>query len=328
MIAFVFKRAGARTFTARVQLPHEAKLSNIPLGCTTRPVAEKKLREIVEEKEREAAGIIAPKVQREAAVTLLGKHLGEMLATKSQSKDDLYLCNLKGRVLRLISECGWKFPKDVSPESFEAWRSRQTLSVKSLNDYLTSSRTLLNWMEKHNRITFNPLRSVDLLPDDGSKRRPRRALSDEEFAKLVVVSGERGTAYLIAATTGLRFGEINEVERGDVFLEGDSPKIVARATTTKNRKEASLHLHADVVEPLRSLLETKEMDSKKKVFAPFFRKRGQFKQDLQAAGIAPLDEAGRVVDSTPCATLSARIFNGWGRISACSYISCGIAIVV
>ena len=56
-----------------------------------------------------------------------------MIASKEKAKDGHYLSNLENRVLRLIAECGWKLPKDVSPESFQNWLSRQTLSAKSLN---------------------------------------------------------------------------------------------------------------------------------------------------------------------------------------------------
>ena len=296
MISHVIKPKGARLYSARVRLDHETKITQIPLHCTNRQVAEKKLRDLVEEREREAAGIIAPKVQREAAQTSLVIHLDEMIASKESSRDSMYLCNLKSRVRRLVAECRWTLAKDITPESFQEWCSRQTLSRKALNDYLTSARTLLNWMQKRNRITFNPLRSLDLLPADEEKRRPRRALSDEELAALFTASGERGVAYSTSATTGIRLGELLEVELRDIRLEEAEPRIVARAATTKNRKEASLHLHPEVAAQLRAFLATRKIGPDEKVFAPFLSKRGQFKRDLEAAGIAPVDEKGRVVD--------------------------------
>ena len=71
MTAYVFKRKGARLYSARFRLKHERTLTQVELGCSNRQVAEKRLRELVEEREREAAGIVAPKAQREAAQTLL-----------------------------------------------------------------------------------------------------------------------------------------------------------------------------------------------------------------------------------------------------------------
>lgn len=176
------------------------------------------------------------------------------------------------------------------------WVERQETSNKSKNEYLISARTLLNWMEKRTRIVANPLKSVELLPKDAEKRRPRRAFSDEEFAKLLNASGERFVAYLVAATTGLRFGEMFEIERRDIRLDEKEPRILARATTTKNKKEASPQLHSEVVAHLRAFLAGKNLEPTDKVFAPLFRKRGQFKLDLEAAGVARHDAENRVAD--------------------------------
>ena len=77
MIAHVFKRRGARMYSGRYRLDGEKKITQVELGCSNRQVAEKKFGKIVEEKEREAAGIIAPKDQREAPRTPLVEHLDE-----------------------------------------------------------------------------------------------------------------------------------------------------------------------------------------------------------------------------------------------------------
>ena len=76
----------------------------------------------------------------------------------------------------------------------------------------------------------------------------------------------------------------------------ETGKIVARAATTKNRKEAVLHLHRDVAEQLQAFLAGREIDPEEKVFEPLLRLRGQFKSDLRAAGISPKNAEGRVVD--------------------------------
>ena len=52
MIAYVIKRKGARTYDARIRLGDEKRITQVPLGCTNRQVAEKKLRELLDERER------------------------------------------------------------------------------------------------------------------------------------------------------------------------------------------------------------------------------------------------------------------------------------
>ena len=296
MTAYVFKRKGARTYDARIRLDFEPRMTQVPLGCTNRQVADKKLAELVAEREREAAGLIVPKIEREAANKPLQLHLEDWIASKERVRDDQYLVGVRNRVVRLIADCGWKYAKDVKPEDYTRWVSGSKLSPKTLNDFLVSIRTLLNWMTKQGRVGCNPLRSLELLPANEDKRRPRRALTDEELWRLVEASGERGLAYLVAVTTGLRLGEMREVEVRDIRLDDCPPKIVARAATTKNRKEAPLPLHRDVAVKLRAYMAGREWEPDEKVFEPHLRLRGQFKSDLRAAGIAPKNEEGRVVD--------------------------------
>ena len=73
MIAHLVKRG--RLYSGRIRLKEEARVTEIPLRCSNRQVAEKRLHEAVAEREREAAGIIAPKLEREAANKPLKAHL-------------------------------------------------------------------------------------------------------------------------------------------------------------------------------------------------------------------------------------------------------------
>jgi integrase len=122
-------------------------------------------------------------------------------------------------------------------------------------------------------------------------------LTDEELAKLLDGSGEASIAYLVTATTGLRYSEILRIERRDIRLDETQPRIIARATATrKNKKEASQPLHPIVAERLLAFVESKQLQPADKVFAPLFRTRGQFKRDLVAAGVPRHDALGRVAD--------------------------------
>jgi hypothetical protein len=46
MIAYGIKRKGARTYDARIGLDFEPRMTQVPLGCTNRQVADKKLAEL------------------------------------------------------------------------------------------------------------------------------------------------------------------------------------------------------------------------------------------------------------------------------------------
>lgn len=66
----------------------------------------------------------------------------------------------------------------------------------------------------------------------------RRALTEGELQRLRRVSRLRGVAYLVAARTGIRRGELEQIEWADVHLDTTQPFIAVRASVSKN------HLHA------------------------------------------------------------------------------------
>jgi len=65
------KRVQARLFSGRYRLNQGDKTVTVPLNTPDRATAEKRLRDLIVEKQREQEGIIAPKVVREAAGTPL-----------------------------------------------------------------------------------------------------------------------------------------------------------------------------------------------------------------------------------------------------------------
>ena len=87
------------------------------LGVTDFQVANKKAQEFIQEQEREAAGIIEPKVVRDAAQRPLLDHLNDYeadLVTRGRAgRGGRGARLLKTRIIRLMSGTGWK----VSHES-------------------------------------------------------------------------------------------------------------------------------------------------------------------------------------------------------------------
>lgn len=64
---------------------------------------------------------------------------------------------------------------------------------------------------------------------------------------------ERAVLYLLAATTGLRAGEIEALKWEDVHMAGESPFLSLPGAHTKNGADAVIPLQAFVVEALRDL---------------------------------------------------------------------------
>ena len=155
------------------------------------------------------------------------------------------------KLLRLAEECRWGEVRDVTVKPFCAWRDKEAKnkSAKTVNEYLHAINGLMNWLQP--RVGINPLRFVQKAELKGKHKRERRAFTAEELEGLCSVSGRRGFVYRIAARTGIRRGELNEIEQRDIHLETPLPFIVVRASISKNHKQAMQPLTPDAVYALR-----------------------------------------------------------------------------
>ena len=283
----------ARNYRGRYRLDGDFSVTDVALKTTDKHVAEQKLRDIIKEKEHERAGIIAPKLQRNAAETPLTEHLKDFLGDlKAKGRTEDYVGLIKGRVERQLEGCCWKFTRDVSADSFISWRARQNYAPKTLNEYLNASNVLLNWMVKQGRIAYNPLHAVERVSIRG-KQQLRRAYTDDELNKLLAVAEDYEMLYMSAAYTGLRLGELTALLWVDAHLDEARPYLEVRASTTKNGKPAIVPLHPCLINEFKAARAIKTGDF---VFPQYAHPNRRLAKHLQKAGLERIDAAGRKLD--------------------------------
>ncbi len=288
------KRVFDRLYRGRYRLDGDERIREVPLKTPDKQIAEKRLNKIILEEQREREGLLAPKAERDAAQRLFTEHVEDFVQTRrAVGRDDKYVKELRKKLLRLGRECSWVYPKDVSALSFEAWRGRQTMAPKTVNEYQTAIRGLFNWLEP--RLGANPLRFVEKVEARGTQKRERRAYTIEDLQRLVAGSGCRGVLYLMAAFTGLRRGELVKLEWRDVHLDGPRPFVNVRASISKNHEHAMIPLHPDLVSALREFRAADTLPT-----APVFRaicpRMPVFRKDLAAAEIPYVDAKGEYAD--------------------------------
>jgi integrase len=302
MIATVYKpsrcknghRVVARMYRGRYRLDPREKLKDVALHTNDKQVAEQKLRKILQDEQRERDGIRTPKLQREAASTPLQTHIRDYIADRrAVGRDEKYVRELERQLQKLGDKCSWHRIADITPESFCTWRATERKSPKTLNEYLNAISGLMNWLEP--RIGTNPLRHVQKVQTNGTEKTKRRALTADELRRLISVNGSRGVVYLVAARTGIRRGELAQIEWRDVHLDTTQPFIAVRALVAKNHSHAMQPLTSDAVDALRDLWrpEAKPHD---RVFAGLIPRMEQFRKDLKAAGIEYIDSRGERAD--------------------------------
>jgi integrase len=290
------KRKTSRLWSGRYRQPGEAKIVVVPLGVSDKQVALEKLKQLVQEGEREAVGLIAPKKLRESAQKALKAHVVDFIENlRAIGRDEKYVREFDKRLAVLIRECEWKSVKDVTPDSFQAWRSKQEKRGKTLNEYLNCASGLMNWMERNERILRNPLKHVGRVESSVDPSFKRRASSIEELRKLMAVAGPRKAGYLTAALTGMRRAELEKLQWRDVHLEAEEPFLNVRGSTTKNAKQFAISLHDDVIKALRELRPV-DVDPTAKVFAGLIPRMDRYRKDLAAAGIPYNDARGGRAD--------------------------------
>lgn len=151
----------------------------------------------------------------------------------------------------------------------------------------------MNWLEP--RIGTNPMRHVQKVQTNGGEQIKRRAFTADELQRLISVSGPRGVVYRIAARTGIRRGELEQINWRDVHLQGAQPFIAVRAAVSKNHAYAMQPLGADAAAALLGLT-TVEAKPGDRVFLGRIPRMVQFRKDLEEAGIEYVDVRGEQVD--------------------------------
>jgi integrase len=298
-----FRRGGKLEETRSYYLRY--RIGNMPvdkwksLGVTDKQVADKLAHEFIQERERETAGILEPQAVRDAAKKPLTVHLDDYVADLAargrNGRGGRGARLVASRIKVLLQECDWQVPCNVSADSFIVWRNGQTCSPRTLNHYLQGMISLLNWMEKGNRIKTNPLKNVGRADERGRQKRVRRAFTDEELRKLVAGSEDRGIIYFTAARTGLRQEELKQMKWGDLHLDASVPFVVVRDYAAKNKKEESVQLVPEIVEALTAHRPggCKGTDL---VFPNGIPRARRLTKDAEANGIPYRDELGRYAD--------------------------------
>lgn len=294
MLRHVIKRG--RVYRGRYRLSNGPKIYDVPLHTSKKHHAEELLKRHVEELENELLGFGKPRAMRDAAALPIGDMLTDYRSElEARGRGAKHASATFHGITRVCGDCGWKRLGDVTAEGFGKWRARHDMAPKTSNEYLAMVSAFFTWLERNGRWQGNPMKTVVKAETRGRQRRERRALSDDEITRLVESSGRRGVVYLVASFTGLRRAELKALDWSDVHLDGDAPFLSIRASTTKNKRRATLPLLPPLVAALRELRASKK-NPVGKVFHYRVPMMARFRADLEAAGIPFEDSLGRRVD--------------------------------
>lgn len=232
---------------------------------------------------------------------------------------DLLYAAVSKRIETLLEGCGFRRIGDLDPTKVAAWLAERReadgrFSAQTSNFYLDLAKGFCRWLVDHDRIARNPLVNLRRLNVAVDRRHDRRALSDEEFARLIrsAVDGppieglpgpDRAMLYILATWTGFRRGELAALTRRSFDLGPGPATVRLPAAASKRRKAERLPLHPTVVARLDAWLAARPDGLPGAPIFDLVTPKGYFrrtskmmKEDLERAGIPYRDEEGLFAD--------------------------------
>jgi len=295
----LFKRDGRGSWIA-AWLDHAGKRRERSTRTTDRATAQRILAKWVADAALRREGIIDPRADGYAAHGRrpLAEHVEVYLDhCRAAGLADEHVKGKARHLRRLIDFMGGA-PKlaDLDADTLERylWAMRERgAAARSVNFARQQVVAFANWCTKSARLETNPLKHVPKLDESTDRRRVRRALTDDELARLLAVAKERGREawYMLAAYAGLRRGDLRRLEWADVDLEAGT--ITIRGGKAKRVDVIPMHPH--VCESLKALKTQNPAVPGAKVF-PEVPTTVTVRKDFLRAGIELVDNEGRAVD--------------------------------
>ncbi len=306
---------------------NDQEVVTVSTGCRDKTLAEQFLKQRERDTERVKAGVADSSelfVARRAEEPI-ESHVKAFIATFRGSP--AHRKDTERNINAIIGWLKWKTLSDLTRESLEEWLAAETKkavprSARSMNAYQVSIVSFCNWCVNNKRLRFNPFARISKANEDADQRRPRRALTEDEFVRLVeaarrapsrpalkrhqggaskaarpdqcLTGSERAEVYTVLVGTGLRIGELARLRVGDLHLDARNPGFDVRPDVDKAGRAAALPLHPDLVALLRPRIE-----GRKRAELVFEIPSGliqRFHADCKRAKIPQIDERGNRVD--------------------------------
>lgn len=176
-------------------------------GCKDEQAARQVLAEMVKRVEHRKAGILTPEQDRQAdfANQSIADHVAAYLehlkakTVRGKRVSAHHRRNVKHQLERTMAECGFKRVGDISREAMETWmnqREAKGMAGRTRNTHRAAIVAFCNWCVESGRLSFNPLSRLHKADEHGDRRRIRRALTEDEIARLLKAAELRPIAEL------------------------------------------------------------------------------------------------------------------------------------
>ena len=249
---------------------------------SNKDIAQRKLREILENVALEKAGAITP-VEKEVRTPLAKQVADFALHLAAKENTDKHVRTTEQRVQAFVDACGWKNVSQITESDVEAFlldlRKKQGRSIRTSNAYLKAIKCFTRWLARTRRKTTDPLAYMSTLNAETDSRHCRRPLESDEFVRLVhvaetgppragLIGRDRAMLYILAAWTGFRRGELGSLTLRSFDLKSNPATVTVEASYSKRRRKDVQILHPDIVERFKEWITKRNPKDEDEILFP------------------------------------------------------------
>ena len=199
---------------------------------------------------------------------------------RSKGNSEKHASQVIKRATDVMTNCGFVWLSEIRSAAVQNFihELRKTgRSVQTSNFYLQAAKQFVRWLVQDRRLFDSPLRGLAAMNVKVDRRHDRRALSADEFDRLLhaarhgkrvegMLGTERRILYLFSSATGLRRAELSSLTLRSLDLDGEYPSVAVLAAYSKNGRDDMLPLHPMVVEELRDWLAKQKLTPSQPLF--------------------------------------------------------------
>ena len=181
------------TYFARFK-DHTGRIVERSTGCRDETNARRKLSDWETQAEQIRAGILDAgelETARSAAGPIAPAVAEYGQALTAAEVGDTYHANALRAVRRLTKELGFQTLRDIRREKVENWLAAaivEEMGARTRNYYRDAIVRFANWLRESGRIAAHDLNRLPKADERSDPRRQRRALTEEEIARLLAVA--------------------------------------------------------------------------------------------------------------------------------------------
>jgi len=212
-----------------------------------------------------------PLVVQDADGEVTDGHLADLydsLIAKGTTRKQAKL--VRTRAAAVIARCDARSISDLAPSAVQAaiasLRQADDLSYQTCNHYLRAIKQFSRWLYRDRRTRDDALAHLPGYNAALDRRHERRALTDDELARLIqaaeagkavrgMAGPDRAMLYRLALGTGFRASELASLVPGSFDLDGRPPTVTVEAGYSKHRRRDVQPIRRDLADLLRPWLE-------------------------------------------------------------------------